>query len=144
MVANGLFNIPWPTATTLPGERGRCGRPPASSPAARAGPQSSLMSEARLTPVSARRTTLAARSLAKAQALPTEDLLCRVADAAVTPRLISVTGWRSVGGEVWRAAGIVAPIEQVEPALDAPWSEITSVEFNLEADSHIPRVLRRR
>ena len=61
-----------------------------------------------------------------------------MADAAVTPRLLSVTAWRSVGGEVWRAAGIEASIEPVEPARTAPWVEVTSVEFDLEAGAHLP------
>ena len=31
---------------------------------------------------------------------------------------------------MWRAAGIAAPIEPVEPARTAPWVEVTSVEFD--------------
>ena len=89
------------------------------------------MAEAGMTSVSSRRTILAARFLAKARPFPAENPLRRVADATVTPRLLSVTGWRSVDGEVWRAAGIVAPIELVEPARTAPWVEVTSVEFEL-------------
>ena len=104
----------------------------------RSTPVHALMAEAGLTPVSSRRTILAARFLAKARALPAEDPLRRVADAAVTPRLLAVTGWRSVGGEVWRAVGIEASIEPVEPARTAPWVEVTSVEFDLEAGAHLP------
>ena len=104
----------------------------------RSTPVHALMAEAGLTPVSSRRTILAARFLAKARALPAEDPLRRVADAAVTPRLLSVTGWRSVSGEVWRAAGIEASIEPVEPARTAPWVEVTSVEFDLEAGALLP------
>ena len=74
-----------------------------------------LMAEAGLAPVAARRTTLAARLLAKARALPVEDPLRRVADAAIPRRLTSATAWREVGQEAWSEAGVVAPIEQAPP-----------------------------
>ncbi|KAF0292118.1 Retrovirus-related Pol polyprotein from type-1 retrotransposable element R1 4 [Amphibalanus amphitrite] len=81
----------------------------------RSTPTEALMAEAGLAPVTARKTTLAARFLAKARALPEEDPLRRVADATVNPRLKAVTGWRTVGLEAWHMAGVVAPIEPVLP-----------------------------
>ena len=81
----------------------------------RSTPTHALMAEAGLAPVAARRTTLAARLLAKARALPVEDPLRRVADAAIPRRLTSATAWREVGQEAWSEAGVVAPIEQVSP-----------------------------
>ena len=81
------------------------------------------MAEARLAPVSARRTTLAARYLAKAKALPEEDPLRRAADATVNPRLKTVTGYRTVGREAWHVAGVNAPIEPVLPPSAVPWEE---------------------
>ena len=71
----------------------------------RSTPTEALMAEARLAPVSARRTALAARFLAKAKALPEEDPLRRAADATVNPRLKTVTGWRTVGLEACLARG---------------------------------------
>ena len=65
----------------------------------RSTPTHALMAETGLAPVAARRTTLAARLLAKAQALPVEDPLRRVADAEIPRRLISATAWREVGQE---------------------------------------------
>lgn len=55
-------------------------------------PTHALMAEVGLAPVAARRTTMAARLLAKARALPEEDPLRRVADVDSTRRLSSVTG----------------------------------------------------
>ena len=96
------------------------------------------MAEAGLAPVAARRTTLAARFLAKARALPVEDPLRRAADAAVPPRLSSVTGWRAVGAEAWQEAGVVAPIEPTPLPSTAPWAVIPSVIFDLEAGPRLP------
>ncbi|KAF0301519.1 putative RNA-directed DNA polymerase from transposon BS [Amphibalanus amphitrite] len=90
----------------------------------RSTPTEALMAEAGLAPVTARKTTLAARFLAKARALPEEDPLRRVADATVNPRLKAVTGWRTVGLEAWHMAGVVAPIEPVLPPSVAPWEEV--------------------
>ncbi|XP_043236838.1 uncharacterized protein LOC122389163 [Amphibalanus amphitrite] len=97
----------------------------------RSTPTEALMAEAGLAPVTARKTTLAARFLAKARALPEEDPLRRVADATVNPRLKAVTGWRTVGLEAWHMAGVVAPIEPVLPPSVAPWEEAPPVVFDL-------------
>ena len=99
----------------------------------RSTPVQALMAEAGLIPVAARRTMVAARFLAKARALPTEDPLRRVADASVSPRLHSITGWRKEGLAEWRAAGVVAPIEPIVRPSTAPWVEVASVSFDLEA-----------
>ena len=72
-------------------------------------PAHAVMAEAGLVPVSARRTTLAAKFLAKAHAMPEGDPLRAVAEADFTHRLKSVTGWREVGREAWQAAGIAPP-----------------------------------
>ena len=104
----------------------------------RSTPVHALMAEAGLTPVADRRTILAARFLAKARALPVEDPLRQVADAAAPTRLRSVTGWRQVGLEAWSAAGITAPIEPVTPVHAAPWTEAASVVFDLEAGRPLP------
>ena len=104
----------------------------------RSTPVHALMAEAGLAPVSARRTTLAARFLAKARALPEEDPLRRVSDANVQPRLSSVTGWRTVGLEAWREAGVVAPIEPTPPPGIPPWTEVASVKFDLSAGPALP------
>ena len=72
-------------------------------------PAHAVMAEAGLVPVSARRTTLAAKFLAKAHAMPERDPLRAVAEADSTHRLKSVTGWREIGREAWQAAGIAPP-----------------------------------
>ena len=114
----------------------------------RSTPVHALLAEAGLTPVADRRTILAARFLAKARALPVEDPLRQVAEAAAPTRLRSVTGWRQVGLEAWSAAGIMAPIEPVTPVHAAPWTEAASVVFDLEAGRPLPpgapTALRRR
>ncbi|KAF0298696.1 Retrovirus-related Pol polyprotein from type-1 retrotransposable element R1 4 [Amphibalanus amphitrite] len=97
----------------------------------RSTPTEALMAEAGLAPVTARKTTLAARFLAKARALPEEDPLRRVADATVNPRLKAVTGWRTVVLEAWHVTGVVAPIEPVLPPSVAPWEEAPPVVFDL-------------
>ena len=96
------------------------------------------MAEAGLAPVAARRTTLAARLLAKARALPVEDPLRRVADAEIPRRLTSATAWREVGQEAWSEAGVVAPIEPVPPPGVPPWSRPAPVTFDLEAGARLP------
>ena len=78
-------------------------------------PAHAVMAETGLVPVSARRTTLAAKFLAKAHALPEGDPLRVVAEADSTHRLKTVTGWREVGQEAWQAAGIAPPIEPLLP-----------------------------
>lgn len=60
--------------------------------------------------MTARRTALAARLLAKAHALPEEDPLRVVAEASPSPRLKNTVGWRTVGREAWSAAGVEAPL----------------------------------
>ena len=85
-------------------------------------------------PVAARRTTLAARFLAKAHALPVDDPLRSVAEAEVHPKLKSVTGWRGVGHDAWRAAGIALPIEPLLPDRAPPWevAACPHVSFGLD------------
>ena len=97
----------------------------------RSTPSHAVMAEAGLTPVSARRTSLAARLLAKACALPAEDPLRQVAEDPVPDRLPSVTGWRRVGREAWEAAGVSLPIEPILPLSAPPWEGGASVTFNL-------------
>ncbi|KAF0288770.1 Protein odd-skipped-related 2 [Amphibalanus amphitrite] len=80
----------------------------------RSTPAHGLMAEAGLAPVAERRTALAARLLAKARALPEDDPLRTVADREVRSRLSAVSGWRGVGEEAWREAGITPPIS-IEP-----------------------------
>ena len=105
----------------------------------RSTPTHALMAEAGLAPVAARRTTLAARHLSKARALPVEDPLRRVADAEIPRRLTSATAWREVGQEAWSEAGVVAPTEQVPPpGVPPPWSRPAPVTFDLEAGARLP------
>ena len=103
-----------------------------------------LLAETGMTPVADRRTTLAARFMAKARALPAEYPLRRAAEAAVSTRLRSVTGWRQEGLEAWSAAGITAPIEPVTPVHAAPRTEVASVMFDLEAGRPLPPGAPRR
>ena len=72
----------------------------------RSTPSHAVMAEAGIAPVAERRLALAARLLAKARALPEDDPLRRVAEAKIKPRLSTVTGWRTVGEEVWHATGV--------------------------------------
>ena len=94
-------------------------------------PSHALMAEAGLAPVAERRLALAARLLAKARALPEGDPLRRVAEASAPSRLSTVTGWRTLGSEVWRAAGVEAPIEEALPPPDPPWVPAPLVTFSL-------------
>lgn len=97
-------------------------------------PAHAVMAESGLMPVAARRTTLAAKLLAKAHALPVHDPLRSVAEAEVRPRLKSVTGWREVGHDAWRAAGIALPIEPLLPDRAPPWevAACPHVSFGLD------------
>ena len=81
----------------------------------RSTPSHAMMAEAGLAPVAERRLALATRLLTKARALPEDDPLRVVAEARAPARLSSVTGWRSVGEEIWRAAGIAPPVEPFLP-----------------------------
>jgi len=90
-----------------------------------------LMAEAGLAPVAARRTALAARFLAKAHALPEDDPLRVVAEAEVTHRQVTVTGWRRVGQEMWRVLGVTPPIEPLLPPRVPPWTSGAGVTFDL-------------
>ena len=76
----------------------------------RSTPSHDVVAEAGLVPVAVRRQSLAARLLAMARTLPAEDLLPRVAEATAPARLKNVTGWRTLGEEMWIVAGISAPI----------------------------------
>ena len=97
-----------------------------------------LVAEAGQVTVDARRRTLAARFLAKARALPAADPLRIIADAAVPRRLSSVTGWREVGLEVWRAAGVTSPIEPALTRRLPPWSSPAGVTFRLDIGPGLP------
>ena len=101
-------------------------------------PTHALLAEAGLPPVAARRRALAARLLAKARALPPEDPLRVVADAAPVPRLSSVTGWREVGLEVWRTAGMASPVEPILPRRAPPWTSTHGVSFRLDIGPGLP------
>ena len=97
-----------------------------------------LVAEAGQVTVDARRRTLAARFLAKARALPAADPLRTIADATVPRRLSSVTGWREVGLEVWRAAGVTSPIEPALTRRLPPWSSPAGVTFRLDIGPGLP------
>ncbi|XP_043212634.1 uncharacterized protein LOC122376759 [Amphibalanus amphitrite] len=104
----------------------------------RSTPAHAVMAEAGLAPVAERRTALAARLLAKARALPAGDPLRKVAESQVPTRLSTVTGWRGVGEETWRAAGICPPIEPILPLPDPPWDPSPTVSFSLDIGAAIP------
>ncbi|KAF0311097.1 putative RNA-directed DNA polymerase from transposon BS [Amphibalanus amphitrite] len=104
----------------------------------RSTPAHAVMAEAGLAPVAERRTALAARLLAKARALPAGDPLRKVAESQVPTRLSTVTGWRGVGEETWRAAGICPPIEPILPLPDPPWEPSPTVSFGLDIGAAIP------
>ena len=101
-------------------------------------PAHAVMAEAGLVPVSARRTTLAAKFLAKACALPRTDPLRRVAEADPPHRLKSVTGWRRVGREAWQAAGIAVPVEPLLPDRAPPWEGTASPLVSIRLDVGAP------
>jgi len=98
----------------------------------RSTPSHALMAEAGLTLVAARRTTLAARLLAKAHALPQDDPLRRIVEATPPVRLPSVFGWKDVGLKAWDEAGVTLPIEELLPARAPPWVESATATFSLE------------
>ncbi|XP_043215485.1 uncharacterized protein LOC122378438 [Amphibalanus amphitrite] len=104
----------------------------------RSTPAHAVMAEAGLAPVAERRTALAARLLAKARALPAGDPLRKVAESQAPIRLSTVTGWRGVGEETWRAAGICPPIEPILPLPDPPWEPSPTVSFGLDIGAAIP------
>ena len=86
----------------------------------RSTPSHAVMAEAGPAPVAERRLALATRLLTKARALPEDDPLRVVAEARAPARLSSVTGWRSVGEEIWNAAGIAPPVEPFLPQPEPP------------------------
>ena len=98
----------------------------------RSTPANALMAEAGLAPVSSSQKTLAARMLAKASALPPEDPLRRVAEAAPRDRLKTVRGWRRLGRQMWDAAGVILPIEPILPRRAPPWEVSGDVSFKLD------------
>ena len=104
----------------------------------RSTPSHAVMAEAGLAPVAERRLALAARLLAKACALPEDDPLRAIAEARVSARLSAVTGWRSVGEEIWRAAGITPPIEPLLPQPEPPWDPAPPVFFRLDIGAALP------
>ena len=104
----------------------------------RSTPAHALMAEAGLAPVAERRLALAARLLAKARALPEGDPLRAVAEREVPARLSSVTGWRQIGEEIWRAAGIAPPIEPLLPLPDPPWEPPPPVSVELGIGAALP------
>ena len=97
-----------------------------------------VLAEAGIAPVAERRLALAARLLAKARALPREDPPRRVAEAIVRPRLNTVTGWRTVGEEVWRATGVTSPIKPLLLQPAQPWDPIPPVSFRLDIGAALP------
>lgn len=97
-----------------------------------------VTAEAGQVPVEVRRNTLAARLLAKAKSLPVSDPLRTVADAVVTRRLSSVTGWRDVGQSVWAAAGVTAPIEPALTRRPPPWADSGDITFCLDIGPGLP------
>ena len=105
----------------------------------RSTPVLALMAEAGIIPMSARRTSLAARLLTKARARSEEDPLRQVADAEVRSRLSSVRGWRSVGTEACREAGVEAPVEPVLAPKIPPWTETASITFDLDVGDRLPQ-----
>ena len=46
--------------------------------------------------------------------------------------LRAVTGWRRVGEEAWRAAGISPPIEPILVQPDPPWEPVPPVTIRLD------------
>ena len=97
--------------------------------------------------MAARKTALAAHFYTKARTRPREDPLRVVAEAEVPSRLSSVRGWRTVGQEACREAGVEAPVEPVVPPRIPPWMDCSAVTFDLEAGERPPpgdRAERRR
>ena len=94
-------------------------------------PSHAVMAEAGLAPVADRRLSLAGRFLAKARSLPATDPLRTVADTTVNRRLTSITGWRDLGEEAWRLAGMVYPIEPAPPLRPPPWTPTDAVTITL-------------
>lgn len=89
------------------------------------------MAEEGLVPVTARREALASRLLAKGLALPADDPLRKVAEAAPATRLKNTTAWRTVGREVWAAAGVTGPIEPIVAHRATPWTRVVGITFDL-------------
>ncbi|KAF0299401.1 putative RNA-directed DNA polymerase from transposon BS [Amphibalanus amphitrite] len=89
-------------------------------------PAHALMAEAGLPTAEMRSATLAARMLARASALPAEDPLRELAEAAVPCRLRNVTGWRDQGRRTLDALGVTA--SSVEPMVAVPLPPWTSRE----------------
>ena len=94
-------------------------------------PSHAVLAEAGLEPMSARRSSLAARFLAKARALPESDPLRVSAEASPPARLKGTQGWRTVGSEAWRAAGIESSVEQSLTRRPPPWERTEGVTFGL-------------
>ena len=103
-------------------------------------PVHAVMAEAGLVPVSARRTTLTVKFLAKACSLPEGDPLRAVAEADPTHKLKSVTGWRRMGREAWEAAGIASPIEPLLPDRDPPWEVAACPHVSFSLSVGAPRI----
>ena len=93
-------------------------------------PSHSVLVEAGLALVAARRSELAARFLAKAYSLPAGDPLRVVAETYAPRRLPSVFGWREVGQEMWDAIiGVTLPIEPLLQHRLSHWTESGDVSF---------------
>ena len=109
-------------------------------------PAHALMAEAGLAPVAERCTSLAARLLAKASALPEGDTFRTLAKADPPPsRLSSVTGWCRVRIDVWGGGGRDGPVHRGDPpparaAVDAtPCSDVPPAGGTpTSADRHGP------
>ena len=101
-------------------------------------PSHAALAQAGIAPVAERRLTLTARLLAKARALPEDDPLRRVAEANVRPRLSTVSSWRTVGQEVWRATGVTSPIEPLLLLPAQPWDPVPPVSFRLDIGAALP------
>lgn len=99
-------------------------------------PSHAMMAEAGIAPVAERRLAQAARLLAKACALPEDDLLRVVAEAPA--RLSTVTGRRSVGREAWRAAVFVSQIEPILSRRYPLWEPPPPVSVTFGLDLGVP------
>ena len=95
-------------------------------------PREALMAEAGLDPMATRGQALAARLLAKALALPEGDPLQTVALAEPPKRLKHAAGWRDLGRDVWRRAGVTGNIEPTVSRRPPPWSRTEGITFTLD------------
>ena len=95
-------------------------------------PRHAVRAEAGLTPVSARRDTLAARLLTKAYSLPPADPLRIIAEASAPRRLSTVTGWRELGRAMWERTDVRPPIESQLTTRPPPWTSTENVIIQVD------------